>query len=322
VSDYLIRVVLQSNAPQYSTQVQGATASTEKFAAAQTKAASAADSHSSKLSGQVKQVATLKGVVTEAASSFLGFVSAQTVMTGLMTGVRFLTDTIVGFDDEMTQSLAIMGDVSDTARASLEATARSVAVDYNMAVKDTAQSYYFLVSAGYDVASSQAALPQVTAFAKAGMLDLEAATELAADAQNAMGLKSNDAGQNLVQLTRITDVLTKANIDANGSVDQFAKALTNKAAAASRLAGISLEETVGVLEAFASQGLKGKRAGEAYAIVLRDLQAKARVNADAFHGSACPARSARTPRSSTRPAARRSRSPTSRCSPSRSDSNT
>lgn len=232
--------------------------------------------------GSGRQFASLGGLVKEAAANFAGYLSAQAVFAGLQKAAKFAYDTIIGFDQQMTESLAIMGNQAEGTRRAMELTARSVAVDYNMAVEDVAQAYYFLASAGYDAETSQKAVGQVTAFAKAGMFDLEQATELAADAQNAMGLKSADSAENLEQLTRITDVLTKANIDANGSVQDFAKALTNKAAAGARLAGVSLESTVAVLEAFAAQGLKGKRAGEAFTIVLRDLQDKAQENGEAF----------------------------------------
>jgi TP901 family phage tail tape measure protein len=240
------------------------------------------DDASQSAQGAGKSFVSLGGLVKEAAANFAGYLSAQAVFQGLTKLVSFAKDTILGFDDAMTQSLAIMGNVSAETRKSMEGTAREVALKYNAAVEDVAQSYYFLASAGYDAATSQKALGQVTAFAKAGMFDMEKATEMAADAQNAMGLKSDDANQNLVQLTRITDVLTKANIDANGSVEQFGDALTNKAAAGARLAGVSLESTVAVLETFAAQGLKGKKAGEAFSIVLRDLQEKSRTNSDAF----------------------------------------
>lgn len=229
-----------------------------------------------------RQFASLGGLVKEAAANFAGYLSAQAVFAGLQKAAAFAYDTVLNFDQQMTESLAIMGDQAAGTREAMEQTARTVAVDYNAAVSDVAQAYYFLASAGYDAATSQKAVGQVTAFAKAGMFDLETATELAADAQNAMGLKSADSSENLKQLTRITDVLTQANIVANGSVEDFAKALTNKAAASARLAGVSLESTTAVLAAFAAQGLKGLKAGEAFSIVLRDLQEKARTNSDAF----------------------------------------
>lgn len=272
---YNIKIVLATNAREFGSDMG--------HAGDQARAAGKDIEGAGKSAGGAgKEFVSLGGLVREAAANFAGYLSAQAVFQGISKAVSFAKDTILGFDDAMTQSLAIMGDVSESTRKSMEGTARSVALQYNAAVEDVAQSYYFLASAGYDAASSQAALGQVTAFAKAGMFDMEKATELAADAQSAMGLKSDDATTNLQNLTRITDVLTKANIDANGSVEQFAEALTNKAAAGSRLAGVSLESTVAVLETFAAQGLKGKKAGEAFSIVLRDLQEKSRTNKDAF----------------------------------------
>lgn len=270
-----IRIVLTNNAGDFRRDMDGAGQSGARAGQGIGAAGEAAEQSGKKL-------VSLGGLAREAAANFAGYLSAQAVFQGLSKAVEFAKDTILGFDNEMTQSLAIMGNVSAETRKSMETTARQVAVQYNTAVQDVAQAYYYLASAGYDAATSQAALGQVTAFAKAGMFDLETATSLAADAQNAMGLKSADAQENLVQLTRITDVLTKANIDANGSVEDFAKALTNKAAAGARLAGVSLEETTAVLEAFAAQGLKGKRAGEAFTIVLRDLQDKSQTNSKAF----------------------------------------
>lgn len=220
----------------------------------------------------------------EAISTFAGFVGAQAVIAGIQKSFQFVTDTVIGFDKAMTESTAIMGDISDAQKQAMGNTAIDTAVKYGIAVDKVAQSYYFLVSAGYDAAQSQQAIGQVAAFASAGMFDLETATELAADAQNAMGLKSGDAAENLKQLTRITDVLVKANIDANGSTEDFASALTNKAATAAKTFGVSLEDTVAVLEVFASKGLKGLKAGEAFSIVMRDLDVQWGKSKDAFKG--------------------------------------
>lgn len=272
---YNIRIILQTNAGTTRRDLDGVGESGDR-------ARRGLDGAGRAAGGAGREFASLGGLVREAAANFGGYLTAQAVFTGLQKAAKFAYDTIIGFDQQMTESLAIMGQQAEGTRRSMELTARSVAVEYNAAVQDVAQAYYFLASAGYDAETSQRAVGQVTAFAKAGMFDLEEATSLAADAQNAMGLKTANAEENLTQLTRITDVLTKANIDANGSVQDFAVALTTKAAASARLAGISLESTVAVLEAFAAQGLKGKRAGEAFSIVLRDLQDKAQSNGEAF----------------------------------------
>lgn len=207
----------------------------------------------------------------EASTQIASFVSAQGIIAGVQTAFKFAEEAILGFDDALTQSVSIMGVVAGGVKESLGETAKGVAVQYNQSLSDVAGGYYHLISAGYDVETSQKMIGQATAFSKAGMFDLEKATELAADAQTAMGLKSADASENQKQFARITDVLTQANIVAAGSVEQFASALTNKAAVAAKGMGVSLEETVGALAVFASQGVKGLKAGEGLSIALREL---------------------------------------------------
>ena len=186
------------------------------------------------------------------------------------------------FEDKLNQSLAIMGNVGPEMRAQMEDTARSIAKSTRFGADQAAEAYYFLASAGLDAQQSVAAMPQVAAFAQAGMFDLSRATALLADAQSALGMKSKDAQKNLAGMTRVSDVLVKANTLANASVQQFSEALTNKAGAALKVVGKDVEEGVAVLAAFADQGIKGARAGTALGIVFRDLQTKAIKNKDAF----------------------------------------
>lgn len=196
------------------------------------------------------------------------------------------------FDASMTQSMAIMTEFGSKSeltaqgqaelRGEMEATARTVAKDLNLAAKDAAQSYFFLASAGMDAQQSMAALPQVALFAKAGMFDFAKATDLATDAQSALGLKAKDAQENLLGMTRVTDVLVKAGQLANASVEQFATSLTTKAGAALKGANKDIEEGVAVLAAFADQGIKAQDAGTALNIVMRDLSTKAIKNKEEF----------------------------------------
>ncbi|MCP4201156.1 MAG: phage tail tape measure protein [bacterium] len=202
--------------------------------------------------------------------------------------LKFASD----FDSAMTQSMAIMSEFSGASeltasgqaqlRGEMEKVARTVSKELNLAANDAAKSYFFLTSAGMDAQQSIAALPQVARFAKAGMFDFATATDLATDAQSALGLKSDDVQENLAGLTRVTDVLVRANQLANASVEQFSQSLTTKAGAALKIANKSIEEGVSVLAAFADQGVKAQDAGTALNIVLRELSTKAIKNRDAF----------------------------------------
>lgn len=186
------------------------------------------------------------------------------------------------FDDAMTQSLAIMGDVSEEMRTEMSDAAREVAKETTFSAEQAAESYFFLASAGLDAEQSIAALPQVAQFAQAGMFDLATATDLATDAQSVLGLTSEDAGENLENLTRVTDVLVNANAQANATVEQFATSLTQKAGGALRSVEKDLEEGIAVLSVFADQGIKGERGGTILRATLDGLSNNARDNADAF----------------------------------------
>lgn len=186
------------------------------------------------------------------------------------------------FDKGMTESLAIMDNVSPAMRAEMEKTAKQMSEESTFASKELAGSYFYLASAGMDAAQSIKALSVVTKFAQAGTFNLAIATDLLTDAQSALGLSSKNAEKNQKNLLHVSDVLVKANTLANASVQQFSEALTNRAGPALRTVGKDVEEGVAVLAAFADQGRKGGEAGEALSIVMRDLQRAALGNEEAF----------------------------------------
>ena len=191
--------------------------------------------------------------------------------------------SFAGFDDALTQSLAIMEDVSDVMRKKMAQAAKDVARETRFSAKDAAESYFFLASAGLDAKQSIEALPLVAQFAQAGMFDMAQATDLLTDAQSALGLTvRDDVAANMRNMVRVSDTLVAANQKANASVQQFSEALTNRAGAALRALGKDVEEGVAVLAAYADQGEKGQRAGEQLNIVLRDLQKSALNNRSAF----------------------------------------
>lgn len=189
------------------------------------------------------------------------------------------------FDAALNQSLAIMGDVSSAMREDMANTAREVAKTTSFSAEQAAESYFFLASAGLDAEQQIAAMPQVAAFAQAGMFDMAQATDLATDAQSALGLTSDDAAENLDNLTRVTDVFVKANTLANTSVEQLATAFTTKAGNALKSVGKDVEEGAAALAVFADQGIKGERAGTLLTNTIfgfTDVMKKAPAEAEAL----------------------------------------
>jgi len=187
------------------------------------------------------------------------------------------------FNRKMRSALAIMGDVSEALRTKLRRTAIETARVTRYSAAEMGEAYYYLISAGLKVRQSIAALPAVAQFAQAGMFDLARATELATDAQHALGMSAADPTKNLQSLVRVTDVLVKANTLADATVEQFAEALTHKAGAAFKIVGKDVEEVVAVLAALAMAGRKGEEAGTQLSRVMIGLKSNAINNAKAFH---------------------------------------
>lgn len=200
----------------------------------------------------------------------------------------FSVKAFADFDQAMTNSTAIMGDVSETMRKDMSDAAREVAKTTKFSATEAAESYFFLASAGLDAEQAIGALPKVAAFAQAGNFDMALATDLLTDAQSALGLTVDDTTQNLKNMTRASDVLVKANTLANATVQQFSEALTNKAGAAMRSLNIDMEEGVAVLSVFADQGIKGSEAGTTFNAAIRGLTNGVQRNADVWdkHGIA------------------------------------
>ena len=223
-----------------------------------------------------------------ASSTALGGLGAAAVAGGALAagaigalGV-FSLKSFADFDQAMTQSTAIMGDLTENQITALEDAARQMGLTTTFSATEAAESIFFLASAGLDAEQSIAALPAVAQFAQAGMFDMATATDLATDAQSAMGLTVDDSSENLENLTRVTDVLVGANTLANASVEQFSAALTNKAGPAMRALNVPLEEGVAVLAAMADQGIKGAEAGTQLSMMLRNMTTKAVENSDTF----------------------------------------
>ena len=187
-----------------------------------------------------------------------------------------------GFDQAMTESLAIISNVSQRMRAEMEATAKTVATTTKFSSEEAAQAYFFLASSGMNAAQAMAAMPVAANFAQAGVIGLEKATELLSDAYITLGLRSDDAAENMKNMEMVSDILTEANNRAQGTIEEFALALTNRAGVAFRVFGVSVQEGVAALAAFAERGIKGRTAGRQMFIVMRDLQKAASENAETW----------------------------------------
>ena len=232
-----------------------------------------------KIKGKANKAGGMLGKIAGQAFSY-AFGAAGVLGVGL--AFQKIANMGEQFNRKMRSSLAIMGDVSQALRGDMRKAALEAARTTQFSSAETARSFFYLASAGLTAKQSVLAMPQVAKFAQAGMFDLSRATDLATDAQSALGLTVFDAQQNLKNLKHVTDVLVKGNTLANASIEQLSQSMTTKGGAAAKMAGMSIEELTSMLLAMADQGIKAHDAGTAVNIVLRDLKTKAISNADAF----------------------------------------
>jgi len=208
------------------------------------------------LSGLAKSVSKTGTKLKSAGSTMTKNITAPLVAIGAAAG-KFGIE----FENSMTQSLSIMGDVSKKMQTQMENTAREVALSTDKSAKEAADSYYYLASAGMDAAEAMEALPKVAEFATAGNFDMATATDLLTDAQSALGLAAEDTAEHMENMQRVSDVLTQAQNMANASTQQFSEAMTNQAGAALKATGKDIEEGTALLAVFADMGIKGSEAG-------------------------------------------------------------
>lgn len=210
---------------------------------------------------------------------FMGSRMTAGITLPILGMTRAVTQFGMALDEAMSNSVAIMDDSAQKMKGQMTDLAIELSKNSKFTAVEIAKGYYDLASAGLEAEEAMNAIGTVTTFAQAGLMDMGTAGEFLAGAVAALGpklvlLESQIDGVRDKEeaMARVADMLTMANNKALGTVEDFANALTNKAAAAMRMYGIRAEEGVAALMVYASQNIRGKAAGQQLWMVLRDLQ--------------------------------------------------
>jgi TP901 family phage tail tape measure protein len=218
--------------------------------------------------------------VAGAKVSWLGkasLVAATGVLAFAAYGVKSYTD----FNKAMTESTAIMEGETTAQVKAMERAAKSVATQTKFSAAEAAEGFYFMASAGLNAAQSIKALPLAAKFAQAGVVDLETGVEYLTDTMSIFDLKTKNSSQNLKNMTRVADVFTEATIASQGTLSQFAEAMST-AQSATDFGLKSIEEVTAALAVFHDNGVKGAKAGMQLQMAVRDLTGKALKNKKAW----------------------------------------
>ena len=197
----------------------------------------------------------------------------MTVVGGLMLAAAGVAVVAAAkFDKAMSEVKAVTGATAEEMellrKAALDAGAATV-----FSASEAAQAQGELAKAGIKTSDILGgALTGSLSLAAAGSLDLATSAEIAAAAMNTFGLKGKD-------VEHIADVLAAAANKSSAGVDDLGQGLQQVGLVAAQV-GLSLEETVGLLAAFADAGLKGSDGATSLKTALLRLAAPQEEAAD------------------------------------------
>jgi TP901 family phage tail tape measure protein len=177
------------------------------------------------------------------------------------------------FDDKVNSALALFGNKGAGVDKALKDTISGISKNSRSSPDELAEMLKVLSSANYTAGQSAKMLGTIEKFYVAsGMTDATRATELLIGSQSALGMRVENNAENLANMTKVASLLARTNQLAVGSIEEFAAALTNRAAGALKMVGKDAEEGLAILAAFAMQDLKGPSAGTQLSIMIRELQ--------------------------------------------------
>lgn len=200
-------------------------------------------------------LAGLRGAALSAEGAFLAAGAGAILLTKAVQEAAGFEATLNTFKVTAGATADEMDRVSKTAIA----LGRDISLP-GVSASDAADALTELSKAGLSVQDSIDGARGVLQLATAAQIDNATATNLAASALNAFGLSGDQA-------VRVADVLANAANASQGSIVDMGVAL-QQAAAVGRQAGLTLEQTVGVLTLFARAGLRGSDAGTSFRTAL------------------------------------------------------
>jgi TP901 family phage tail tape measure protein len=185
------------------------------------------------------------------------------VGTAMITGFAVAAASAAKFDKALSNVRAVTG-ASSKDMAKLRAAALEAGKTTSFTATEAADAEAELARAGVSVANiTGGALKGSLALAASGQMDLADSAVIAAQAMNTFGLKGKD-------VTHIADVLSAGANKSAADVHGLGMSLRMGGLLAHQT-GLSLEDTVGTLSAFADHALIGSDAGTSLKVMLQRL---------------------------------------------------
>lgn len=223
---------------------------------------------SNNLSGATAAGLRFRDKMADAARAGLGAfgINVLGVAAAVTAAVRVFQDagrTIAEFDQGLANIRALGPDTAARIDDIAEA-AKTAGIAFGFTAKESLDAIEALAKAGVSVDDIlSGALTGTLTLAAAGEIEVADAAETAAKAMTQFGLKGQD-------VVHIGDLLTAGALKAVGGVKELNDALALSGLTAAQF-GITIDDTIGALTAFAANGLLGEQAGAAFQQALLKL---------------------------------------------------
>ena len=194
--------------------------------------------------------------------SSIGSALSKTVTPGIMAISAASVNAAASFESSMSNVQALSGATGEELER-LSETAKKFGATTQFSASECSDAFGYMALAGWNTEQMISGLPGVLDLAAASSMQLSEASDILTDYISAFSLTAGDA-------THVADLMAYAQANSNTSTQQLADAFKNCAANANAY-GYSMEETTGLLAAFADQGLKSGEAGTALNAIMRDM---------------------------------------------------
>lgn len=221
-----------------------------------------------------KQLSQFKQTIQEIGKAWASARKASAQMMHIADGAgrfaaqgRGVIQSLVGESIELENALARVGAKTGTTGTAewqeLADQARELGKTTTFTALEVAGAQDFLAQAGLKANEVLAATPGMLNLSRVGALDLASAADIATNVLQGMGMGIEETG-------RAVDVLAKAAVTSNTSVQQMGTAMAYAAPGAAAM-GISIEETAAAIGALSDAGIGGSKAGTSMRKIFASL---------------------------------------------------
>lgn len=196
-----------------------------------------------------------------------GVLKADAALLALsVTTAAYSIKKFAEFEDVMLKVKGVIGANEDEYKSLTELT-RNLGETTRYTATEAAQGLQFLALAGFDVAESIGALPEVLNLAQAAGMDLGDTADIVTNIMAGYGIEVD-------KLTSANDVLTATFTNSNTSLDQLGQAFKFVGPVAKGL-GFELQETAAILGILGNAGYQAEKGGTSLRNILLALVAPA-----------------------------------------------